>query len=228
MSNARSAEEAKLHYIEMMGEPLGTIFHALWQEIARLHTTWSQYVELYGTKAERVDILNDTAPLFFRVIQDSLWEQTLLHIARLTDPPSSAGKPNLTIRRLADLIDDQLVANEVRRLVERAWQSCEFCRDWRNRRIAHSELALSVEVGIRPLKPASRDGVNRALQSLTDVLNAVTNHYTQSTTFFEGVNSGSAVNLLYVIHEGLKGREQRRARWKKGEYAEDDFKPCDV
>lgn len=228
MSNTRSPEEAKQNYISVMGEPLGMVFHALWQEVARLHRVWSQYVELYGTKPSRVDLLNDAAPLFFRIVQTTLWEQTLLHIARLTDPPSSAGKSNLTIQRLSDLIEDQDAADQVRRIVSQAWKSCEFCRDWRNRRIAHSDLELSIEVGIKPLKTASRDGVNEALRSLTEVLNAVTRHYIQSESFFDVPSSGDAVNLLYIIHDGLKEQEQRRARWKIGEHLEDDFKARDV
>lgn len=43
----RTAEEAKIHYIEKMGDDLGTQFAALWQEVVRLHMKWGEYVELF-------------------------------------------------------------------------------------------------------------------------------------------------------------------------------------
>ena len=53
----RTAEEAKKANIEKMGEPLGTLFSALWQEVAALHFHWKEYVELFGTKPERIALL---------------------------------------------------------------------------------------------------------------------------------------------------------------------------
>ena len=97
MTNFRTADEAKLEYITRMGEPLGKLFSALWQEAAWLQSKWIEYVELFGTKRSRIELLNKAAPAFFKVVQDSLWEDTIIHIARLTDPPKSAGKDNLTI-----------------------------------------------------------------------------------------------------------------------------------
>ena len=74
----RTAEEAKKANIEKMGEPLGALFSALWQEVAVLHFHWKEYVELFGTKPERIALLNRAAPHFFRMLQDELWESTLL------------------------------------------------------------------------------------------------------------------------------------------------------
>jgi hypothetical protein len=98
VATERTAEEAKAHYISVMGQPLGEVYASLWQELALLHRNWNEYVELFGSKPSRVELLNRAAGSFFRAVQDALWEQTLLHIARLTDPPASVGKSNLSIR----------------------------------------------------------------------------------------------------------------------------------
>ena len=97
-SNVRTPEEARTEHIRVMGEELGSLYDALWQEVAGLHGKWSEYAALFGTRESRVDLLNQAAPYFFRIVQDSLWEDVLLHIARLTDPPKSAGKSNLTVQ----------------------------------------------------------------------------------------------------------------------------------
>ena len=95
----RTAEEAKQDYVSAMGEALGTLYPALCQEVALLFVVWQEYIELYGSKPSRVDLLNEAAPLFFRITQDSVWEGTILHIARLTDPPNQRGRAILRFER---------------------------------------------------------------------------------------------------------------------------------
>src|SRR5437868_4579391 len=92
-----TADEAKTEYISKMGSDLGEVYHHLWQEVAFVHRKWNEHVELFGMKPSRIDLMNEAAPAFFRMIQDSLWEDTLLHIARLTDRRT---KDTLTILRL--------------------------------------------------------------------------------------------------------------------------------
>lgn len=218
MNRYRTAPETKQYYIEQMGEPLGALFYALWQEVAWLHLKWQEYVELFGKKPSRVDLLNKAAPLFFRVVQDTLWDDILLHIAKLTDPPKSAGKPNLTIRRLPELVGNQ----ELDSLVEKALEATEFCRDWRHRRIAHRDLDLALAQNAQPLAVASREKVREALAAIDGVLNWVEQHYTGGVTYFSPVVTppGGAETLLYVIHDGLKAREQREQKVRQGDYSD--------
>ncbi len=229
MATCRTAEESKKEYIACMGEDLGKVFHALWQEVAWLHVKWGEYVELFGKKPSRIELMNKAAPRFFRIVQDLLWEGTLLHIARLTDHPSTAGKNNLTIQRLPELIGDVELKAKLSGLVEKAIQSTEFCRDWRNRRIAHRDLNLAVKDGINPLKPASRKLVKEALTALVNVLNVVTLHYQKSDSFFEGCyGCDGAESLLYVIDDGLRSDEERKKRIQKGECNREDLEPRDI
>ena len=115
-----------------MGKELGAIFAELVQELSHIYLVWGQYKILFGTKESRVDLLNSAAGGFFRLVQDSIWHQVLLSISRLTDRPTIAGHQTLTVRRLADLIADQVTADAVRSKVDLAVKAEEFCRDWRN------------------------------------------------------------------------------------------------
>ena len=215
-----TAEESKQNYKSAMGDTLGALFHSLWQEVAWVHIRWHEYVALYGDKPSRVALLNNTAPGFFRLVQDTLWEATLLHIARLTDPPCSAGKKNLTVQRLQDevRVRDAHVAQQVKTLSEKAKVAAGFCRDWRNRRIAHTDLSLALDEHPVPLEAADRDKVNTALSAIVEVLNAVSLHYMNSSSFFDIPRyPGDAISLLYVIDDGLRVEAERRNRltWLK-------------
>src|SRR5665811_1662354 len=117
MSGHSTAEEAKQHHIDVMGEDLGSLYHALWNELAWLYSKWGEYVELFGTEPSRIGLINSAAGRFFRMVQDSFWEDSLLHIARLTDPPRTAEKENLTAVSYTHLRAHETVLDLVCRLL---------------------------------------------------------------------------------------------------------------
>jgi len=87
-----TAEENKQNHVEKLGDELGSLYHELWNDVVRLHSKWDEFIELFGSKPSRVELLNKSAPLFFRTAQDSLWESTLLHITRLRTLQNLAAK----------------------------------------------------------------------------------------------------------------------------------------
>ncbi|MEA5114769.1 MAG: hypothetical protein VB050_12160 [Geobacteraceae bacterium] len=229
MSRERTAEEVKQHHFESMGDELGGLYHALWNELAWLHSKWKEYVDLFGTKPSRIELINKAAGHFFRIAQDSLWEGTILHIARLTDPPKSAGKENLTIRKLPNLIKDEKTKDNVSRLVEVAVENASFCRDWRNRHIAHKDFNLAVETGADPLMAASRAKIKLVLDSLSDVLDGVSLFNLDSSTCFDVITAGDgAVSLLYVLDDGLRADEERMKRIRESKHFPEDFQNRDL
>lgn len=223
-ASERTAAQAKTDHIAKMGEEIGTIYSALWQEVAWIHEKWAQYVELFGTSPERIHLLNRAAPSMIRTVQDTLWEDVLLHLARLTDPPKSMGKANLSVRQLALVLDGSPIGREAESLSVTALAACEFARDWRNRRLAHRDLDLALGRSVQPLAPASRAAVKASLTSLAELLNVVSKHYLDSTTFFDlGSGGEDAVSLLYLLRDGLRFRDDRIARIKRGEHRPGDF-----
>ncbi|HKT32773.1 MAG TPA: hypothetical protein VJS89_09850 [Gammaproteobacteria bacterium] len=224
-----TAEEARAKHITAMGDDLGRLYSALWQEIVWLHRKWTEYVVLFGTKESRIELLNNAAPQFARMVQDSLWEDVLLHMARLTDPPKSAGKSNLSIQALLPLIDHTETKTTVQSQIARALAASEFCRDWRNRHLAHRDLHLALKLGAEPLKSGSRLNVTEALKSFATILNTISARYLESTTFFDSdADFGGALSLLAVLDLGLAAKEAKRERLKNGIYEPDDYKQRDL
>jgi hypothetical protein len=229
MCAERTAEESRQQAVDAMGEDLGVFFHALSNELAWLHLKWGEYVALFGTRPSRIDLMNKAAGDFFRIVQDGLWEDALLHIARLTDSPRSVGKENLSIRGLPPLITKPEVRQAVQESIGKALVSSEFARDWRNRHIAHKDLRLPLVDGAEPLKPASRAAVREALSAVADVLNPISRAYLDSTTMFEGLGANhGAEALLYVLDDGLRTEQDRRDRLKKGELRAEDYARRDL
>jgi hypothetical protein len=225
-TSTRTPSEAKVVHVAAMGAELGALYSALWQEVAWIHSKWAQYVALFGTKPERVELLNKAAPAFFRLVQDTLWENVILHIARLTDSPQSVGKPNLSIKRVPALVTDSALKARIEALVTFCVSSAEFSRDWRNRHLAHRDLQRATADVADPLLPASRAKVKGVLANFCDLLNALSQHYLDSTSFFDVSGTpGDAEELLYVLDDGLKMDAARKERRRNGTHTPEDYEP---
>jgi len=232
MPEHQTAAETLARHIARMGEPLGRLYHHLWQQVVWLNVKWNEHLELFGTKPSRIVLLNNAAPRFFRIIQDLLFEETLLHIARLTDQPASGlgkdKKRNLTIRALPPLVDDP-VRSALVELVKISVEKSAFARDWRNRHIAHLDLDLALNDGTTPLSDVTRGQINEAIESLGKVLNAIDAHYYDAETMFGFKNPiGGAISLLYVLDDGLRTAADRDNRIRSGDFQREDMEARDL
>src|SRR5262249_36780520 len=156
-------EQVRDNMVAAMPALLGELHYALHHEVAWLHVKWTDFRGLFARSPETIELLNAAAPAFFQELQRMMWEDVLLHLFRLTDPPQSVGHDNLTLQRLPKLISDQNLLSQVKPLVDRAVQRTKFARDWRNRRLAHKELPPPAGQPAQALAPASRQDVEGAL-----------------------------------------------------------------
>lgn len=225
MSRNKSAEEVRTEYLRDMGQDLGELFHAISGELTWIHWRWKQYRALFGEKPTRIELLNEAAPFFFRIVQDVFFEDTLLAIARLVGPPKSLNRPNLSIERFPPLLVNLDLRDEVFRLIAKARTSAEYAVDWRNRHLAHRDLDVTLGKSPQPLAPATRQSVEECLSALRDVLNCIERPYCNATTWYDSPTPGDAEAVLHVIRDGLLRERDRRACWDKRELHDDDRKP---
>jgi hypothetical protein len=140
----QTTEELKADMIKKLGVDFGSLLYSLHNEITWLTLKWIEFNELYGTKESRIELINKAAPFFFFVVQKILWDNLLLGIARVTDPPETRGKKNTTLKALGQHILDDNFKSEFEKDLNDILTESEFCRDWRNRWIAHIDYELAV------------------------------------------------------------------------------------
>ena len=223
-----SPEEDRKRNIEVMGKDLGEQYSELWQIAAHLHSKWAEYVELFGTKESRIDLLNETAGHLFAIIQDQMWDDILMHIARLTDPPATGSKRNLSLQNLPELADSKLKP-DLAKMIGEVLNKTNFCRDWRNRRVAHNDLLLALDATPVLLQPGSRDDVAQALKAINETLSLVSEFYTDSESGLDAYSPpGGALDLLRIIHYGLKAQTDIDARFENGTQTPEDERNPDI
>jgi hypothetical protein len=224
MTGNKTAEQVREEHLQALGPALGPLYHALHNEVIWLHAKWQQYRILFAESPDRVDLLNGVAGFFFRVIQDVLWKDVVLHIARLTDPSQSVGKANLTLTRLEGAVQDSTLSLEIRNLVAQAKTDAEFARVWRNRHLAHSDLALAVDERATPLPGVSREGMERVLASVRAVLNKIEEHCFSSEVAFSDLPAhADAESLAYYLKIAVNAEIRQRERLLQGHLLPEDF-----
>ena len=127
---------------QRMPQDLTGVYGALHDDLAELHAKWTVFSQLYATNEERVELLNASAPQVFRLCQDVFINDILITISRLTDPRQTSGKDNLSMERLVVSVDGDKnsdLKGEIERLLAEAKSKCQFARELRNRRLAHSD-----------------------------------------------------------------------------------------
>ena len=189
-------DEVLADYISSMGSELGSSFFPLHRKLIELHILWQQYRQLFGSDPETVHLLNRTAGLFFKIVQDELWDSVLLGISRMSDPPKTGARKNLTLRSLPELITDRALRTEVEVLCDAAGSETSFAREHRNKRIAHQDHGYLSDNAANPLSGISRSRVESMLAALRAVLNRLNLHYCDSTTMYEMFVDDSGARLL--------------------------------
>jgi hypothetical protein len=199
---------------------LGRNFDALIQQLTFAKWKWGEYVTLFGTSEKRIELLNSAAPQFFNLLDGVMWEDILLHIARLTDSPTSAGRGNLSIRSLPALIDDAALRETVSEMLCHVVNASKFARDWRNRHIAHRDLNRALDGGsAEPLAFASRASVNATFDTMESVMNVVQMHFFNSEHRYELlISRGGALTLLHTLYFGTEVMKDRQRRLGRGEW----------
>ena len=218
MGRSLKAKEVELKHLEAFGPSLGPLYHALYNEVAWIHAKWNQYRKLYAKSEKCTRLLKDTAPFFFRVVRDSLIDDVLLHLARLTDSSGTHRKQNLTLLRLPEAVTDSELRRQINDQVDVVQERTKSVRDWRNKRLAHRDLRLALKVpSVDPLPDVTLENVEKALESVRQTLNLLSRKYTGGVTAFDMfVTPGDADALVSYLSLGFETDESERQKHLKG------------
>ena len=150
---------------------LDELLDALGGEWAEGVVRLKEFEQLFGNTV-RVDLLNRVGGAFFADVQRILWDDVLMRVTRLTDPPQTGRRDNLTIRRLPELFErGEVLRATVQEQVGAAVHAAGSARKHRNQRISHKDMAYAI--GGSELPSTSLGEIRSALDSVHSVLQTV-------------------------------------------------------
>jgi len=192
------------------------IFEALRYEVAWLHAKWSIYSQLFCRGQERLEFLDTMVPGFFVVVKDSLQNELIVGVCRIMDPSTTGRKENLTLFRLAESLDaanaDSVLRQRFGSQLEGLSQTCSPLREWRNRRLGHSDLPTALGASL-PVPQVTWSAVDEALARVRELMNFIEKHYLDNEFFYEhftDLNDGE--DLVFYLEEARRCEEEERRR----------------
>ncbi len=177
-----------------------SLYEPLREHAIMAHANWQVWLALFSTGEERVDMLNRSASSFFAAVQSLFVHDTIISLARLTDPAGVEPRSNLTVERLVGLLDDPAEASlrmNLEQRLEAARDKLTDVRSIRNRRLAHLDLGTALGRRIElPSGPVVRD-VTGALADLKEILNTLERHFGSAVVMYDGyIHQSGPMTLL--------------------------------
>jgi hypothetical protein len=179
-----------------MGEELGAVFDALYNDVLWLQTKWVQLQKLFLHSPERTRTLFASAPFFFEVLRGVMWEDCLLHVARLTDKANQGDYNNLSLPCLPSLVMEPKLRSRLQSNVDRAVNDATFARAYRDKYLAHADIGFALDT-VDALPPVKVDDVERVLDDFRRIVNVLQRHYFGQPIHIEDVVAfGDAESLI--------------------------------
>ncbi len=218
MATFRNADEIQQEHLTTFGTDLGPLYHALYKDLVLLHAKWLEFRKLYAHSQERIDLLNEAAPFFFNVVQGVMWNDVLLHISRLTDPPEMRTYQQLTLLVLGEADLPEPLRGRVTEALELCKQQAAFARIIRNKHLAHRDLDHALGRMAEPLSMGSRADVEQVLSSFAALMNLVRKVFTNGEVAYRHFTAhGDGDDLAYCLRIAKTALAERDERLKCGQ-----------
>lgn len=158
----------------MISSEQDELFNAINNEISWLHTVWELFIQIYGSKDEYHETMSSSAPFFFHMLHEMLFDELALSFSRLTDAPVTSRQSNASMEALIQSIDvaahPKLVADLTTQLKELKKNYPEF-RTWRHKRVSHNDLMTSIPSSSVTMPQLTRGKVEAALKDVRTWIN---------------------------------------------------------
>jgi hypothetical protein len=178
--------------------------------VTTLTWKWQSYCRLFAHE-ETVALLNRFAPLAGRLIQDCVFDDVIMGLVRLMDPPKTNNAENLTLYRLVDHLENSDIRKQFHLKLNNLKENAKNLRAYRNKRLAHNDLSTA---SVNLLPPVSRRTIKEVLTSVQDLVSQVRSHIGEPEKHFEPVGiMGGAESLVAVFRIARRFKDLQDAAW---------------
>jgi hypothetical protein len=212
-----------------MNEKTKDVYECLQSEVFGVRVLWTLYTQLFQRENGDFDPFQERETVVtFWVFRNSLIDEIILMVGRLTDPSKTDGKTNLSLKQLIELLSSDGSISQYPQLISsletqltKLTDKCEKIRSYRNKTIAHNDLktalsefkASDVFVWWKLLSDVLPDierEIVETLAGLSDFLNTIEQTVFNKETAYKNTQLPGESNghsLVSLLKDGLKFRE---------------------
>jgi len=177
------------------------IFMWLCQELSAITGKWDFFITLFGNEGNIV-LFNELAPVSFHIIEESIRNDLILSIYRLSEPSTSHGKSSKANLSLLLLAEKYSSDSKIASLTIQFKAECKPIRQYRNKRIGHNDLAQKLDPKNNPLKRLGRNTFDKPIDTATKILQQIiAKHDNVDIRFTPIAVRGGADQLLFYLKE---------------------------
>lgn len=172
---------------------------ALHPHVLQAHVRWSQFLSLFTQSDQQMLLLGQVAPTFFRLIQDALRDDAFIALSRLTDKSQTMGKGNLSLITLveaAEATGDKPLAANLRSLMSQLLTKVAAIRAWRDKWLAHTDLAEALATAPLPSVKVQRGDIDDAFALTRQIISLVAQHLSKNPYPYDSVYMIGDANAL--------------------------------
>ena len=163
-------------------------FKAIHPQVLQAHIGWAQFRFLFTVSDRRMTVLSNTAPGFFAVLRDVLRNEAFMGIRRLTDPPETSGKRNLSLRtlvKLADASSNLRLSSEANAKLTELLARAKTIREVGDVWIAHTDLVRALsDTPLADLK-VQRGEVDEVLRLIRELVWLFADHLSEARVNYD-------------------------------------------
>jgi hypothetical protein len=173
-------------------EEIRDVCAELYHDIVALHRKWHVHVNLFQDR-ENAQLLSSVARSFFQTVEESLRNDLVLSLCRLSDPTRSLARVNLSFAVLLGSCAD---VPKVDNLITAFQAACGNLRRYRNRYLGHVDLAFEIDPYDELLPGISRSQIDEIIGLAREILRTVYNHYAGVNLTFDRPDPAGVLELI--------------------------------
>ncbi len=183
-------------------------FEALNHLVLELNVRWQMFEELYSD-AENYVVLNRTGANFWGTLHNLLVDDLMLAISRYLDPAKTGKNDNFSLAAIVALPEVAAFRTDLQTRLDAInliWT--RGVKDWRHKRLSHSDMATTLGANTLPTVPFTE--IKELVEGITGFAREITHqlyHYDQS---FHCSQTGWVPQVLRYLKLGIEKTDENR------------------
>ena len=176
------------------------VLRGLQYEVDKLLYHWIIFVQVYGSDRKNIEVLRETAGLFFGLVQSLFLDYLFLTIGKLTEPAKSKIQENVSIENAIERLSGKIHPKKLEKLkkdFEKLKVKSRQIKRIRHKYLAHFDKDFMAEMlsGVQ-LKRGGRKDFDEILSLIKKIMNEIEVGFGQDKRHYDALEHNAGNKLM--------------------------------